>query len=159
MKSIHFPHEVEAPIVRSRDFPEPSMRIDPKNHPKLSCLAQILLLLAFWQAGEAIAHLAHLPIPGAIVGMLLVLVLFSSGKVKLASMKRGAEWFLAEMLLFFVPAVLALLDHGEFIGLIGLKVLAVIFTGTIIVMGVTAIAIDFGYRLMMRQRAPRHVQH
>lgn len=159
MKSIHFLHEVDAPIVRSRDFPEPSMRIDPKNHPKLSCLAQILLLLAFWQAGEAIVCLAHLPIPGAIAGMLLVLVLFASGKVKLASMKRGAEWFLAEMLLFFVPAVLALLDHGEFIGIIGLKVLAVIFAGTIIVMGVTAIAIDFGYRLMMRQGAPRHVQH
>ncbi|TWB47885.1 holin-like protein [Rhizobium sp. ERR 922] len=159
MKSIHFLHGEEAPIVRSREFPEPSMRINPKNHPKLSCLAQILLLLAFWQAGEAIVRLAHLPIPGAIAGMLLVLVLFTSGKVKLASMKRGAEWFLAEMLLFFVPAVLALLDHGEFIGIIGLKVLTVIFAGTIIVMGVTAIAIDFGYRLMMRQGASSHVQH
>lgn len=159
MKSIHFLHRAETPIVGPTDFPELSMRIDPKNHPKLSCLAQILLLLAFWQAGEAIVRLAHLPIPGAIVGMLLVLVLFASGKVKLASMKRGAEWFLAEMLLFFVPAVLALLDHGEFIGIIGLKVLAVIFAGTIIVMGVTAIAIDFGYRLMMRQGAPSHAQH
>ncbi|GAC1041155.1 CidA/LrgA family protein [Rhizobium sp. No.120] len=132
------------------------MRIDPKNHPKLSRLAQILLLIVFWQAGEAIVRFAHLRIPGAIAGMLLVLALFASGKVKLASMKRGAEWFLAEMLLFFVPAVLALLDHGEFIGIIGLKVLAVIFAGTIIVMGVTAIAIDFGYRLMMREGAANH---
>jgi holin-like protein len=159
MKSIHFLHGAEKPIFRSRDFPELPMRIDLQNHPKLSRLAQILLLIAFWQAGEAIVRLAHLPIPGAIAGMLLVLALFASGKVKLTSMKGGAEWFLAEMLLFFVPAVLALLDHGEFIGIVGLKVLAVIFAGTVIVMGVTAIAIDFGYRLMMRQGASSHVQH
>jgi len=140
-------------------FPSFSMRIDLQNHPKLGRLAQILLLLAFWQAGEAIARMTHLPIPGAIVGMLLVLALFASGRVSMTSMKRGAEWFLAEMLLFFVPAVLALLDHGEFVGIVGLKVLAVIFTGTVVVMGVTAIAIDIGYRLMMRQGAPDHVRH
>lgn len=132
------------------------MRIDLQNHPKLGQLAQILLLLVFWQAGETIVRLTYLPIPGAIAGMLLVLALFASGKVKLTSMKRGAEWFLAEMLLFFVPAVLALLDHGEFIGVVGLKVLAVIFAGTVIVMGVTAIAIDIGYRLMVRQGASSH---
>ncbi|MBB6487676.1 CidA/LrgA family protein [Rhizobium lusitanum] len=135
------------------------MHIDLKNRPKLSRLAQIALLLAFWQAGEAIARLAHLPIPGAIIGMLLVLALFASGTMKLASMQRGAEWFLAEMLLFFVPAVLAVLDHGEFIGLTGLKVLAVIAVGTVVVMGVTALAIDIGYRLMMRHGAVRHVHH
>ncbi|MFJ6326653.1 MULTISPECIES: CidA/LrgA family protein [unclassified Rhizobium] len=135
------------------------MHIDLKNRPKLSRLAQIALLLAFWQAGEAIARLAHLPIPGAIIGMLLVLALLASGKIKPASMKRGAEWFLAEMLLFFVPAVLAVLDHGEFIGIVGLKVLAVISAGTLIVMSVTAIAIDIGYRLMMRQGASHHVHH
>ncbi|NRP90186.1 Holin-like protein CidA [Ensifer adhaerens] len=135
------------------------MRIDLQDRPKLSRLAQILLLLAFWQAGEAIVRLAHLPIPGAIAGMLLVLALFASGKVGVASMQRGAEWFLAEMLLFFVPAVLAVLDHGEFIGIVGLKVLAVILVGTIIVMGVTAIAIDIGYRLMMRQGVSRHVRN
>ena len=135
------------------------MRIDLQDRPKLSRLAQILLLLAFWQAGEAIVRLAHLPIPGAIAGMLLVLALFASGRVGVAGMRRGAEWFLAEMLLFFVPAVLAVLDHGEFIGIVGLKVLAVILVGTIIVMGVTAIAIDIGCRLMMRQGVSRHVRN
>ncbi len=135
------------------------MHIDLKNRLKPGRLAQIFLLLIFWQAGEAIARLANLPIPGAIIGLLLVLALLASGKIKPASMKRGAEWFLAEMLLFFVPAVLAVLDHGEFIGIVGLKVLAVIATGTLIVMSVTAMAIDIGYRLMMRPGASHHDHH
>ena len=132
------------------------MRIDLQNRPSLSRLAQIILLLAFWQTGEGIVRVTHLPVPGPIVGMVLVLGLFASGKVSIGSMRRGAEWFLAEMLLFFVPAVLAVLDHREFIGLVGLKIMAVILVGTIIVMSVTALAIDIGYRLMMRREGSRH---
>jgi holin-like protein len=135
------------------------MRIDLQKRPQMNRLAQIALLLAFWQAGEWIVRVCHLPIPGAIVGMLLVLGLFMSGKVGIASMRRGAEWFLAEMLLFFVPAVLAVLDHHEFLGWIGLKIMAVILAGTIVVMSVTALAIDLGYRLMLRREASRHVRH
>ncbi|MDL2406756.1 CidA/LrgA family protein [Rhizobium calliandrae] len=133
------------------------MRIDLQNRPGLSRLAQIMLLVAFWQAGEEIARVTHASVPGPIVGMLLVLCLLATGKVGISSLRRGAEWFLAEMLLFFVPAVLAVLDHREFIGLIGLKIIAVILLGTIIVMSVTALAIDIGYRLMMRREGPRHV--
>jgi len=61
-------------------------------------------------------------------------------------MKRGANWLLAEMLLFFVPAVLALLDHGELIGLLGLKIFAIILLSTTAVMCVTALTVDACYR-------------
>jgi holin-like protein len=51
------------------------------------------------------------------------------------------------MLLFFVPAVLAVMDHREFLGLLGLKILSVILLGTVVVMSVTALVVDLGYRL------------
>jgi holin-like protein len=54
------------------------------------------------------------------------------------------------MLLFFVPAVLALLDHNELLGLMGLKILAVIIVSTIMVMSVTALTVDLCYRWMER---------
>jgi holin-like protein len=104
-------------------------------------LAQTALLFGFWLVGEAIARLARLPIPGGIVGMLIVLALLSSRRMSLFSIRRGAGWFLAEMLLFFVPAVLAVLDHHEFLGLLGLKILTVILFGTIAVMIVTAFTV------------------
>ncbi|MBB2969682.1 CidA/LrgA family protein [Mesorhizobium sp. RMAD-H1] len=115
-----------------------------------SRLLQIGLLFGFWLVGEAFVRVLGLPLPGGIVGMLLVLGLLVSGRISLFSMKRGAEWFLAEMLLFFVPAVLAVLDHREFIGLLGLKVLAVILLGTLTVMGVTALTVDLCYRWTSR---------
>ncbi len=110
-------------------------------------LLQIGLVLAFWVLGDKVSRWSGLPIPGGIVGLALVLILFASGAVRHTSLLRGANWFLAEMLLFFVPAVLAILDHREFLGLLGLKVLAVIACSTALVMGVTALVIELCLRV------------
>lgn len=110
-----------------------------------SRIAQIGVLVGFWWFGEMVVRSLSLPVPGGVVGMVLVLALLLTKRVSLFSFKRGADWFLAEMLLFFVPAVLALLDHREFIGLTGLKILAVILIGTLTVMSVTALTVDFIY--------------
>ncbi|MDQ0326538.1 holin-like protein [Rhodopseudomonas julia] len=111
-----------------------------------SRLAQIAAIFVFWGIGETIVRLAGLPVPGGIVGMALVLALLISGRLSLFSMRRGAQWFLAEMILFFVPAVLAVVDHREFVGLLGLKILFVILAGTASVMAVTALTADLYYR-------------
>lgn len=116
-------------------------------------LMQIAMLFGFWLAGEAFVRLVGLPLPGGIVGMAVVLALLLSGRISLFSMKRGAEWFLAEMLLFFVPAVLAIMDHHEMIGMLGVKIMTVILVGTLTVMTVTALTVDFCYRLSLRYAA------
>ncbi|MBN8898593.1 MAG: CidA/LrgA family protein, partial [Rhodospirillales bacterium] len=95
-------------------------------------------------------RVAHLPVPGGIAGMLIVLALLASRRLSPVSMRRGADWFLAEMLLFFVPAVLAVLDHHEFLGWTGLKILAVILGDTVTVMSVTAHTADLCVRLSLR---------
>ncbi len=122
----------------------------------LSRSLQILLLIAFWLAGEGLVRWTGLPLPGGIVGMFLVLGLLVLGWVNPAMMRRGAQWFLAEMLLFFVPAVLAVLDHHEFLGWLGLKILAVILIGTITVMGVTALTVDLCCRWKSGHGSPGH---
>lgn len=111
-----------------------------------SRLLQIGVVAGFWLAGEGVAKAAHLPIPGGIIGMLMVLALLANHRISLFSMRRGAEWFLGDMLLFFVPAVLAVLGHHELFGLLGLKILAVICLGTLTVMIVTAFTVDLCFR-------------
>lgn len=116
-----------------------------------SRLSQIALVLGFWLLGNAVARLSGLPIPGGIIGMLIVLALLASRRLSHASLRQGANWFIAEMLLFFVPAVLAVMDHREFLGLLGLKILSVILLGTLVVMAVTALVVDLGYRFLEAQ--------
>ena len=75
-----------------------------------------------------------------------MLVLLARRRLSAVSMRRGAEWLLADMLLFFVPAVLAVLNYPEFLGLTGLKILFVILASTIAVMVTTAFVVDRAYR-------------
>jgi holin-like protein len=118
-----------------------------------SRLLQILLLCVFWLLGDGVVRLLGLPVPGGIVGMLLVLGLLLSGRLSLGTMRLGAQWFLAELLLFFTPAVLAVLSHQQFFGLLGLKILLVILAGTLCVMGVTALTVEFCYRWRIAHHA------
>jgi holin-like protein len=107
---------------------------------------QVGLVLAFWFAGQSIVRLTGLPVPGGVVGMLAVLLLFATRWLSVLSMRRGAEWLIGDMVLFFVPAVLAVLDHRELLGLLGLKVLGVILCSTIAVLGVTGLTVDLCFR-------------
>lgn len=115
-----------------------------------SRLVQIGMIVSLWLAGETLMRLMNLPVPGGIAGMALALALLASGRVSLFSMRRGAEWFLAQMLLFFIPAVLVVVDHQELFGLLGLKIVLVILAGTAAVMSVTALTVDFLYRWRSR---------
>ncbi len=114
-------------------------------------LAQIVLILGFWLAGEGITRATGLPVPGAIVGLAILLAFLGNKWLNIRTVRRGAQWFLAEMLLFFVPAVLAVLDHPELTGILGLKILTAIIAGTIMVMTVTAVVVDLCYRIRRSQ--------
>ena len=118
-----------------------------------SRLLQLGVLIGFWCFGQAIAQVLRLPAPGGVIGLAAVLALLLARRISVSSVRRGAEMLLAEMLLFFVPAVMALLDHAEFLGVLGLKLLAVILTGTLCVMAATALTVDLCARWTMRHAA------
>ncbi|MET0290954.1 MAG: CidA/LrgA family protein [Steroidobacteraceae bacterium] len=103
-------------------------------------------MVALWLVGELLARLLHLPVPGPVVGLGLLLALLASGAIALDSVKRGADWLLAQMLVFFVPAVLSVVDHREFFGVLGLKILFVIAVSTLAVMVVTSLIVEHGLR-------------
>lgn len=118
-------------------------------------LAQLLAIVGIWIAGEAISRSLGLPVPGSVIGMMFLLMALVTGIVQPMTIRRGARWFIAELLLFFVPAVLAVLDHPEFLGIEGLKIMIVILTGVICVMVTTALSVDIGFRLMARRKPDR----
>ena len=117
-----------------------------------SKLLQVIIILLFWGAGESVVRATGLMVPGSLVGLVIVLALLATKRLKVWTVRRGANWYLAEMLLFFVPAVLAVLDHPEFLGLLGLKILFIITLGSLMVMVVTAMVIDLCIRFKNREK-------
>jgi holin-like protein len=123
---------------------------EPKE-PVLTFLPfQLTWFVILWLAGEALSRLAGAVLPGGVIGLALLLLMLWLGALKLANLKRGADWLLAQMLLFFVPAVLVVLEHREFAGALGLKILLVIVASTMAVMASTALVVEFAHRLAVR---------
>jgi holin-like protein len=102
--------------------------------------------LLCWIGGEMLVRLLHLPLPGGIVAFAGVLLLLGTRVLPLNLVRGGADWLLAQMLLFFVPALLAVMEHPEFLGVLGLKLLLVIVLGTTAVMVVTGLVVEFMVR-------------
>lgn len=131
-------------------MPRPRLIVLLRITLRRSRLLQIALIVMFSLLGQSLAQALGLPVPGGVIGMALVLALLATRRLGVRNVRRGASWLLGEMLLFFVPAVMSLLDHREFLGMLGLKLLAVIVLGTALVMAGTALTIDLCYRWMNR---------
>jgi holin-like protein len=100
------------------------------------------IVMMFWVAGEALVRLLHLPFSGGVAGFILLLTLLLTRTLSSWSLRRASQWFIAEMILFLIPAVLAVLDHRELIGWLGMKILFVLFASTLMVMLVTAFTVE-----------------
>ena len=105
-------------------------------------ILQIVAILAFYGAGDALAHLSHSPLPGSVVGIGLILLAFRFRLLRPEHLREGALALLGRMLLFFVPAVPAIIDHPEFFGMLGVKLLLVVVCGTLMVMAVTGMVVQ-----------------
>jgi len=62
-------------------------------------------------AGEAAARWLHLPLPGNLVGMVLLAALLRAGWIGMETVRPLAELLLRHMALFFVPAGVGLMRY------------------------------------------------
>ncbi len=115
-------------------------RFDVKRSARL--VSEVAVLLAIYFLGCQIAAWWHLPIPGGVIGMALLLSAFALGLIKPATLQLGAGVLMAEMLLFFIPALMSLLDYGALVRDDGWRILLVIGVSTLLVMVVTAFTVE-----------------
>ena len=116
-------------------------------------LIELIALLAIYLLGCQLAVWLTLPIPGGVVGLGLLLATFASGLIKPAALQLGAGVLMAEMLLFFIPALMSLLDYGGLLRNDGWRILLVIGLSTLAVMLVTAFTVELVCRWKLRHEA------
>ena len=116
----------------------------------LRLLVELAILCSLFLLGGQLASWLGWPIPGGVMGLALLLILFASGVLKPAMLQLGAGWLMAEMLLFFIPALMSLLDYGSLIRDEGWRILLVIAVSTLMVMVVTALTVELVCRWSLR---------
>ncbi|WP_329741014.1 CidA/LrgA family protein [Dyella sp. A6] len=121
-----------------------------RRRPLLALVVQVALIGGLCALGQGIVTMFGLPIPGSVCALGLLLVLLATGTVPAGSLRRGANWLLAEMLLFFIPAVMAVSQHLALLRADGVRILLVILLGTVAVMTSTALLVDLVWRWRQR---------
>ncbi|MEX5549675.1 CidA/LrgA family protein [Pseudomonas pergaminensis] len=116
-------------------------------------MIELVVLLAIYLLGCQLATWLAWPVPGGVVGLGLLLATFASGLVKPAALQLGAGVLMAEMLLFFIPALMSLLDYGGLLRNDGWRILLVIGVSTLAVMLVTAFTVELVCRWRLRHEA------
>ena len=76
-------------------------------------LLQLALVLGICYAGDLIHEYTGLPIPGNILGMLILLLLLCLKIVKLEQIKEVSDFFLMRLAFFFLPPAIGLMLVGE----------------------------------------------
>ena len=108
----------------------------------------LTVLLLFQLAGEVLAHLLSLPLPGPVIGMaLLFTALVLRGAVP-AFLGTTSTALLSHLSLLFVPAGVGVMLHFQRIGAEWLAISCALVLSTAITLAVTALTL----RLMQRRR-------
>ncbi|HEY4436234.1 CidA/LrgA family protein [Lelliottia wanjuensis] len=121
-------------------------RVTPAVVQRLQVPVQVLLYAALFVFAEYLVAWLHLPLPANLVGMVLMLALILCRVIPLSWIRAGSRWLLAEMLLFFVPAVVAVVNYAQLLMVDGWRIFAVIALSTLMVLGATAWVVDKVYR-------------
>jgi holin-like protein len=111
---------------------------------------QSAALAALWAVADFAVRMLHLPVPGGVVGLVLLLGLLFCGGVAPRWIKAGADWLLSDMLLFFIPAAVAAVQYGGLFREDGWRLALVVVGGTLMVMVAVAFAVEQAARLERR---------
>ena len=115
----------------------------------MDALRGLAVLLLCQSAGEFVARATHVPLPGPVLGLLLLLAALQVEALR-APVGAIADTLLAHLSLLFVPVGVGVMTHLALIAEYGVRMLLAIVVSTWIGMTVAALAL----RALLRAPAP-----
>jgi holin-like protein len=102
-------------------------------------LAALTVLLVYQLIGEALVQLLRLPVPGPVIGMLLLFVTLLLRGEAPESLRDTANGLLGHLSLLFVPAGVGVMLHFHRLASEWLPILVALVASTVITIAVTAL--------------------
>ncbi|MDL5041633.1 CidA/LrgA family holin-like protein [Weizmannia coagulans] len=97
-------------------------------------MLQIAGLYLFAEAMGAVAKLLRIPLPGSMLAMIALFLLLQFGIVKMGWIEIGANFLMAELLLFFIPSAVGMVKYRNLLVHNGPEILVVILISLIAAM-------------------------
>jgi len=116
-------------------------------------IIQVLFLHVFLFLGAALKEVFPLPIPASMFGLFLLFLALCFKIIKLEWVEKGANWLMAELLLFFIPSAVGIVNYDEILSIQGAEIVVLIGISTVIVMGMTALIAE---KITGKERSEQH---
>jgi len=103
----------------------------------MKLLRQFLIILIICFIGEVLNKVVSIPLPGSIIGMILLFICLLTGVIKLEMIDDISKFLLDHLAFFFIPAGVGLLAYVGILEANLLPILVICFVTTFLVMVVT----------------------
>ena len=95
---------------------------------------QIAILCGLAFLSNILVAQFSLPLPGSVVGIVLLFGLLQLGILRLEWIESGANLLLAELLLFFIPSAVGVVQYRALLLNHGIAILIVVVAGSVVIM-------------------------
>lgn len=102
-------------------------------------IGAIALLLVCQLAGEAFHRLTGLPLPGSVIGMVLLLAWLALVPRERLTLTQVTGWLTAHLSIMFVPAAVGVMEEGAILSRYGLGIVVAVVVSTLLTLAVTAL--------------------
>ncbi|AKB19889.1 CidA/LrgA family protein [Methanosarcina sp. WWM596] len=118
-------------------------------------LKQFSIILGIYFLGEFLQEVFELPVPGNILGMLILFFGLYSGVIKFEMIDRISDFLLENLAFFFLPAGVSLITcfavlEGKLTAVVGVSVIS-----TVVILGVTGLTVELVKKFL--QKRPENV--
>ena len=104
---------------------------------------EALIILGIYLIGEILSSTLSLPIPGNILGMVILFVLLCTKTIKVDQISNVTNFLLDHLAFFFIPAGVGLMSSKGIIKATWPQLLIVCIVTTIVIIAVTGITVQF----------------
>ncbi|MBS4539030.1 CidA/LrgA family protein [Clostridium sp. D2Q-11] len=105
-------------------------------------LRQFGIIIGIFMVGEFINNILHVPIPGNIIGMVLLFIALHSKVIKLEMIEEVSEFLLKHLAFFFIAPGVALIALLDRLSSVWLSFGLILIISTILVMGITGVVVQ-----------------
>ncbi|MBU8714956.1 CidA/LrgA family protein [Brevibacillus parabrevis] len=77
----------------------------------MKMITGVAILLAFYGVGVLASTWLHIPLPGNLVGMLLLTLGLVTGWIRMEWVDRASSFLIRHMMLFFVPIIVGVVSY------------------------------------------------
>lgn len=109
----------------------------------ITLFLQLVLIYGFYLLGQWLREFFNLPLPGSIIGFLLLFAALIFKIYPIRWIESGASSLLAFLPLYFIPATVGVVDYRHIFTGKGIWLIAILIASTLLTMAISGYASQF----------------